>query len=705
MRTAAIPHEPARTPLDPVRIRGRWLGVARAVWWLLAGYSVALFLFGIGPFYQQVQTTCVPAACSEADWFTLGPQQAAGLAELGFSLEHYAAYLALSETLLAAVLVGCGLLIFLRRPDELVAYVASLALVVLGAILIPGAPSAALGNYPGLKPWITSAYLWGNWLFPLMVFLLPDGRLVPRWSWLLVILWGVYTNVAVLSSPSVQEDFSRLGALLLTAVAAVGTYGQVSRYRQAGNPLVRNQIKWIAAGVAGIVFAGVIAALVNPFPASLGERPMAARLVGHAATSLSFSLFPVALAFAILRYRLWEIDVVLNRALVYGLLTLTVVALYTLLVGGFGAVLHSQSSAILAIAGAGLVATLFNPLRERLQRAANHLVYGQRDEPYTVLTKLGRQLESTPALHTLVPAIVTTIQNALKFPQVAIEVDGARAPLDARASKGLPVAFPLVYQHETVGRLIVTPREGESGLSANDRRLLEELARQAAVAVHAARLTIQLQQAREVLVTAREEERRRLRRDLHDGLGPTLAAIATQSEAARDLLPTHPAHSQALLDDILTQAQTATADIRRLVYNLRPPALDDLGLEGAVQAQARKISQPGGLQIHIQAGQLPPLAAAVEVAAYRIVQEALANVAHHAGASACTVALAVDGEFLTIDIHDDGHGFHPAVPPGVGLHSMRERAEELGGALQVASNGQGTRVQARLPLLGRSQRE
>jgi signal transduction histidine kinase len=347
----------------------------------------------------------------------------------------------------------------------------------------------------------------------------------------------------------------------------------------------------------------------------------------------------------------------------------------------------------------GFAALLFQPLRERLQRAVNRLMFGQRDEPYAVLARFGRQLETTPALDTLLPTIVHTIKETLKLPVVEIEVNSEPSSVNSATENCSLFTFPLLYQAEPVGRLIVAPREGETELSTNDRRLLEDLARQAGVAVHAARATAELQNARERLVMTREEERRRLRRDLHDGLGPTLAALTAQAEAARDLIPTRPDQSLALLDDMMTQAQTATADIRRLVYNLRPPAMDDLGLVGAIQAQVQKVNQANGLAVTVRAGPLPALPAAVEVAAYRIVQEALANVVRHAHAQHASISIGFEQTHVRLEITDDGRGLPAKVEAGVGLTSMRERAEELGGELALASNGTGTKITARLPLI------
>jgi signal transduction histidine kinase len=256
----------------------------------------------------------------------------------------------------------------------------------------------------------------------------------------------------------------------------------------------------------------------------------------------------------------------------------------------------------------------------------------------------------------------------------------------------------LSYQGETVGQLILAPRAAGESFSLADRRLLDDLARQAGVAAHAVRLTSDLRRSRERLVSAREEERRRLRRDLHDGLGPQLASVTLKLDAARNLLEHDPAATGTLLADLKTQTQAAIADIRRLVYDLRPPALDDLGLVSALRQQIGQY-QYNQLNIKIDApDNLPPLPAAVEVAAYRIVQEAITNVVRHADARNCIVSLGV-GNGLCLDIRDDGRGLPADRRAGVGLSSMRERATELGGHCEIGpAPGGGTCVMAWLPL-------
>ncbi len=264
-----------------------------------------------------------------------------------------------------------------------------------------------------------------------------------------------------------------------------------------------------------------------------------------------------------------------------------------------------------------------------------------------------------------------------------------------------PLRLPLSYQNEPVGELLLGPRTGEEGFSPGDKRLLDDLARQAGVAAHAVGLTSDLQRARERLVTAREEERRRLRRDLHDGLGPQLSSQALTIDAVRALMRDDPDAAEALLLDLKAQAQDAVTDIRRLVYDLRPPALDDLGLLGALRESAAQYGH-SELAISVDAPQtLPTPPAAVEVALYRIAQEAMTNVVRHARARTCAVSLAVDEEagILRLEVRDDGRGLPEARSPGVGLSSMRERAAELGGSLTAEPLPEGgTVVRAGLPL-------
>jgi signal transduction histidine kinase len=303
---------------------------------------------------------------------------------------------------------------------------------------------------------------------------------------------------------------------------------------------------------------------------------------------------------------------------------------------------------------------------------------------------------------------VRTLTEALRLPYAAITLEPGAPPVAMAGHPGLSeFPIPLTYQSQSVGELIVSPRTGSREFDATDRRLLEELAQQIGVVAHNVRLTNDLQTSRERIVTAREEERRRLRRDLHDGLGAQLAALTLQTGALKATIRTDPDAAVAQASELQHELRDAVADIRRLVQGLRPAALDDLGLIGALGARVATVnlvewteSDQRPLLVALDApDDLGPLPAAVEMAIYRIVDEALTNVVKHANASRCRVVLLRDPEGIRLTIEDDGAGIPADRISGVGLQSMRERALELGGTLIIrAVDSSGTRIVAELPV-------
>jgi signal transduction histidine kinase len=341
---------------------------------------------------------------------------------------------------------------------------------------------------------------------------------------------------------------------------------------------------------------------------------------------------------------------------------------------------------------------IFQPLRDRLQRVVNRLMFGERDDPVKLLSRLGHELERSATPDALLDNLVNTVAGALKLPYAAVELDGQVVAHTGQLA-GYPERLPLLYQTQTVGHLLVGRRAPGEAFGPADRRLLETIAHQAGAAAHTVRLTAALQRSRQRIVAAREEERRRLRRDLHDGLGPQLASQTLGLDAVDRLIEQEPDRARGLIRELKKQAQEAVADVRRLVYGLRPPALDDMGLRGALGEEILRYCDKG-LRIIFEAPEsLPALPAAVEVAAYRIVQEALHNVARHAQARTCTVRLDVAADQLLVEVVDDGLGLPEGRRSGVGLQSMHERAAELSGLCLVESRaGGGTRVRAELPL-------
>jgi signal transduction histidine kinase len=481
--------------------------------------------------------------------------------------------------------------------------------------------------------------------------------------------------------------FGVLGVpLVIGCVGAVAAV--IVRFRRSSG-VERQQMKWFLYATAPILTFPV----TDYLPGIVSDLVFGWMLIG----------LPTAIGIAVFRYRLYDIDVVINRTLVYGALSACVVSIYVFAVVALGALFQAQGNLAVSLSATGLVAVLFQPLRSRLQRSVNRLMYGERDEPYAVISRLGKRLEAALDPEAVLPTVVETIAQALKLPYAAIllkEGEGFRTAAAYGSPRGEPETLPLVYQREEVGRLVLSPRAPGEGFSDADRSLLEDLARQAEVAVHAVRLTSDLQHSRERLVATREEERRRLRRDLHDGLGAQLAGLNVQAGALRRLIPRDPDAAEEVVVELRHELRSAIADIRRLVYDLRPPALDDLGLVESLRQLAQRYSakdEPLRVLVEVP-DHLPNLPAAVEVAVYRITQEALTNVARHARARSCVVRLVVD-EDVALEIVDVGVGIPEERSAGVGLSSMHERASELGGSCVIRSvpNG-GTQVLVHLPL-------
>ena len=516
----------------------------------------------------------------------------------------------------------------------------------------------------------------------------------------------IATRVAAPSATAWLGGWPIAQGIVIVPTIVVGLGLSIRGFRRA-TPATRDQLRWAAVG-SGISALATLLLLVGPQLVT-GHPILPWSSVGLIALPL-----PLGIAAGILRYGLLDIEVVVNRALVYGGVTIVIVAIYALAIAMLSTFFGSLAGFSASLLATGLAAVVALPIRDRLQRAVNRLMYGDRDDPYRAITRLGRRLEGTLDPFEAPEVIVRTIAESLRVPWVAMHVAVAGGDGRTFAHGDRPggdmTAVPLVYGAEVVGELQVATRSPGETLSVADRALVEALARQAGPAVHALGLTLDLVESRERLVAAREEERRRIRRDLHDGLGPTLAAIGMRTEVAADMIERDPAGAARMLADLRAEVGGALTDIRRLVDALRPPALDELGLVGALQAQAGRLGSQPAVDV-TSAGSLADLPAAIEVAAYRIAVEAMTNAVRHASARSCSVRVATSGSHagspgtpgrpgvLEVEIVDDGVGLPDDVRPGIGLVSMRERAAEVGGTFAVeARAGRGTRVVARLPL-------
>ena len=659
-----------------IRLHGHWLFLARMLWIAIFVLMLVVFCANLVVGNYGLATTILLVATTSV-WFAV------------------------------------SLVLFWRKSSDLFILLFSLVLVLTGGLFVPPLPFA-LWTYG----------VWRVPIFFLMVladitlsfgYTFPDGHFVPGFTRWLALGWIAVSLVPIPIFLAVYHGYWWLSppyTLVRVAFYCSLALALLYRYRWRATPVQRQQIKWVA--FVSAIFVGAVSVdnlvfgvLPFYFPA-LAVSPQIHRLVAALALYLLSVIIPLSIGIALLRYRLWDIDLIINRTLVYGVLTLSIVALYILVVVGLGAFFREQGNLGIALLATGLVAVVFQPLRTRLQRAVNHLLYGERDDPYRVISRLGQRLEATLAPEAVLPTIVETVAQALRLPYAAITLQQGEEVLTAASygsARGELVRLPLVYQTEVVGELALAPRAPGERFSPADRALLEDVARQAGIAAHAVRLTadlkrltVDLQRERERLVTAREEERRRLRRDLHDGLGPQLASLTLKLETARNRLA-HDSLAQTLLSDLAGRTQATVADIRRLVYALRPPALDELGLVSALWELTLQYSDQVAMHLDAPAC-LPELPAAVEVAIYRIAQEALTNVVRHAAARRCDIRLSLNeiAGWLSLSIQDDGCGLPQARSVGVGLISMRERAEELGGTwtIEQSSTG-GTRVLARLP--------
>ncbi len=496
------------------------------------------------------------------------------------------------------------------------------------------------------------------------------------------------------------QGLATVAAPALVATAPVAIAVLVLGYLHARDRGDRLALRLVLLAIAGGI--GVRILLVD-LPARLADGPLLPWQL------LSLLVVPVVLCCvvaALLRYRLDDIEPVVRRTLAQALVAMVVGVVFVAVAGAVN--LASDTSFDAMVAG-GVIALLLLPLAVGLQRIIRRLVYGDREFPSRVVSEL-RRLDPLTAPTEALEETLQLLARRLRLSYAAIEVFGDppsnRIETSIGEPRGRPTTIELQVGGADLGRLRLEVDPGRDPFGPGDRRLLQDVGSQVGALVQAISINRDLQASRQHLITAREEERRRVRRDLHDGLGPSLAAMAMRLDAARDLIPENPVQAAELVGQLSDQTREEIVEVRRLVDGLRPPALDQFGLVSALRQRADEhnlTARPGRdaqLTWAIDADEdLEPLPAAVEVAAYRIVVEAVTNAVRHSAADTCAVTLRRDADALHIEIRDTGVGLDPSPVMGIGLTSMRERAEELGGTCTLTSMaGRGTVVQARIPL-------
>ena len=595
----------------------------------------------------------------------------------------------------------------LRRPQEpttVPLLIASACLLGSTVAFTVGTPAVATAT-GGPELWVylldtgvVYSFAWGA----VLVFTLQlSGLLRPRRPRALVLayvagpgLFFVWIGISALFASNPCDWIGRslggqttLVALTLMTTTVLGVAG----YVRSADPVTKDRLRWIAIG-------GVASAVIGLAGWHVPNLVLGHPLLPSGAIGLSALPFVAGIAVALQRHHLFDIERLANRSLVN-------VTLIALLAGGYAVVVAilvsglGLSGSLAAALAAAAVALTLAPLHRLTKRGINRLMYGDRDDPGALLARLGTRMQAAMLPDDVPPAVVETVARSLRLPYVAVDIADGAGRFSVAAEHGTPKGAVhdqiLTHRGTTVGRLRVSDRGSEDPLEQTDLDLIRSLAREVGPAVEAVRLHRDLLQSRAEAVALREDERRRLRRDLHDGLGPTLAAIGLKAAlAARDVPAASTAH--ALLGEIENEATTSLGDIRRLVEALRPPALDELGLLGALRSRASSLT--GDVAIEVSGHLAGPLPAATETAAYRIAVEAMTNAVRHSSGTACTVMVATDAGELLVTARDNGHGLDASRVPGVGLRSMQERAEEVGGSLRLDSTSGGTVVSARLPL-------
>lgn len=620
--------------------------------------------------------------------------------------------------LVGALLVATSVTVFWARPRDPAAH-ATLLTSGIGIVAIIGAgffPLTAVDLVAGNQFWrhyagqVAFAFLFGAVLhfaiaFPATTLTRHRRRQIIGAYLGPVVLYGL---VCLATFLTLRQPIDRIYLLVVPVLPVLFLYPPiiitilVRKYlRLAGEP-TRRAVLWML--VAMIVSTGAYF-VIWVIPVIAVGKP----IVPYEMQALPFMAVPIAMSGAVLRHRALNIEVAVSRTVVYGALTIGAVGVYVAVVSSWAALFGPLTSVWGQAAVVAAIAVLSQPVRARLQSMINKRLYGDRDDPYRLVSALASRLENTPTAASMLPEIVETVAAALRLPHMAIEIQ-ARGRSETAASVGTPTGelyrMPLTFHGERVGNLVVGRRSAQRELTRPDRIALAEVARHAGAAVYTARLTRDLRRSRDRLVQAREMERRRILHELHDGVGPTLAAVALGLDVSRrtvgDTTPTG-----ELLGRLRDELQAAIIEIRRLAHGLRPPVLDRIGLIPAIREYAGALASrtvggrtsTDGVTIVLEVpSSMPKLPAPVDVAAYRIICEALTNVTRHAEAKSCAVRLWVDDD-LHIEVVDDGVGLPAVTNGGVGLSSMRERATELGGECLVeADHDGGTRVFATLPL-------
>jgi signal transduction histidine kinase len=635
-----------------------------------------------------------------------------------------------------AIIVGAlGVLIVTRRARNPIGWLL-LAIAFGNATNVLAYFIAIRGLLNGASPnswveWPTWFYSQtggiGAFLLVFLIFFFPNGKLPsPRWRW---VAWTALIASLVLVagsmiSPTTTQLSPRLpnipnpivvpalggltngtiftiAPLVLIVVALTAVVVRLRKSRDVD----RSQLRWFA-----YVAVGSLIVVVAGYPVGVANSALGNELSG-AGFALGLALaIPVTIGLAVMKYGLYDIDVFISRTLVFGSLAVFITAVYVGIAVGIGTLVGSggKPNLALSILATAIVALGFQPLRERIQKVANRLVYGRRATPYEVLSEFSGRVAETYAADEVLPRMAQVLQEgtgaesatvwlrgaaelrpAATFPkgerdQQALFMSNGTLPAIEDATRSVEVR----HQGELLGALSVSKRRGES-LTPIEEKLVDDLAHQAGLVLKNVGLSADLQvrldelrASRQRLVQAQDLERRRLERNLHDGAQQHLVALKVKLGLAEMLLDRDPAKAMATLEQLKGDADEALETLRDLARGIYPPLLAEKGLVVALESQARKAIVP----VSVRADGVRRYSQDVEATVYFCVLEALQNVQKYARASHVEVRLHGSGEGLTFEVSDDGIGFDTAIAKkGAGLVNMADRLDALGGALDVTS--------------------
>ncbi len=538
--------------------------------------------------------------------------------------------------------------------------------VCLFALTYPREPAMVVR-----RPWLLSAgYLW------LLVALVPEPVMV---------LAGAATTRRL----RLLYDIGPIVILPIVVAAAVAVGGTLWRSRR--DRAVRRDVGLLAGGACASLFlfgavnvSGSILDVAYPEPVYL----------------LALLPLPVAASYGVLRRGAFELRSLVGRSLTYAIVVVVLVSLYVVAVASLQRAFRVGDFAA-SIPAAAAVAVGFAPLLTAVQRKVERVLYGARRDPYVVLADVGHEVQASADPVDALERLVGALADALRLPWVAVVTSESEVVASVGERRPDLVTSPLVHQGNVLGTLEVSTRSVGDAFTDAELQLLRAVAAQAATAADAVRLTDALARSRARALAASEDERKRIRRDLHDGLGPMLTGIGLQLSAAKDRISGH-ADAGSFVTKAAESVEAAKVEVRRVIDGMHPAELERLGLMAALRHLGDRLNGAGhGPVVGVQGPLvLPAVAPEVEVGAYRIAAEAIVNACKHSGGTRCDVDVAVSDGWLVVTVLDDGGGMNGARPGGVGLASMRDRAESLGGEIHLEPGHTGTTVQARLPVEG-----